>query len=43
MKHLRTLVIALVAVLVIIVVLQNTQSVETRACLTNREHENSGG
>jgi uncharacterized integral membrane protein len=30
MKRLRTLVIALVAVLVIIVVLQNTQSVETR-------------
>jgi putative membrane protein len=33
MKRLRTLVFALVAVLVIIVVLQNTQSVETRILL----------
>ena len=33
MKRLRTLVFALVAILVIIVVLQNTQSVETRILL----------
>ena len=35
MKRLRSLVFALVAVLVIIVVLQNTQSVETRILFVN--------